>query len=226
MSRFHFTLSFRAVTRLFLVAAAAMVLGRITLSATTDGEKKKASCAYNLMQFGKAIRMFSDDHRGYISPLSGRVDRQAKEGADNAQRLKEAYAPYVQDPEIWYCPGDPYAKIHTLQPPDRKPPQDQPVMRHDHYYMSYQHVPCISQEEAPARLDAVRMVKKQNWETANLPGGVWVATPDMIHLMLDDGLFHGPPVAGMYGNVYGRNYLFRDGHVKFETEETMYRPKQ
>ena len=36
----------------------------------------------------------------------------------------------------------------------------------------------------------------------------------------------GPALPGTFGKVYGRNILFRDGHVKFETEETMRRPKQ
>jgi hypothetical protein len=225
MSRFRTACSFGFVLRFLVVGAAALLLARATFSsATTDGEYRKALCAYHLMQLGKAVAIFAQDHGGYICNLRGRVDTQDKEGADNAQRLKDAYGPYIHDPEVWYCPGDPYAKTHTLQPPDNAPPEDQPDMKHDHYYMSYRHYSSISQEEAPARLDAVRMVKDD--KTAQLPGGVWIATPDMIMLMLDDGCFHGPALPGAFGQVYGRNVLFRDGHVAFETEETMRRPKQ
>jgi hypothetical protein len=178
------------------------------------------------MQLGRAIRLFAEDHDGYICKLKGRVDQQGTgtEGADSAQRVKDAYAPYVLDPEIWYCPADPYAKTHTLPAPGFKPPPDQPDMKYDHYYMSYRHYAYIAQEEPPARLDALRRV--QDEKTAALPGGVWIATPDMIMLMMDDGCYHGPAWSGVYGKVYGRNVLFRDGHVKFETEETMRRPKR
>jgi len=212
--------SSRLLACLVLAASIALAVGPVTfLSAGTDGEYRKAPCAFNLMQLGKAIRMFADDHGGYICELTGRVSDQAKEGADNAQRLKAAYQPYIQDAEVWYCPADPYAKTHTLNPPE-----DQPDMKYDHHYTSYRHYPCISQEPTPARLDAVRMIRDE--KTAALPSGVWIATPDMIMLMLDDGCYHGPAVTGEYGKVYGRNILFRDGRVKFETEETMRRPKQ
>jgi hypothetical protein len=212
--------------RLLVVVAAALLLGRViwAQAVQTDGTTQKAACAYNLMQLGMAIQMYATDHGGYICAVSGRVDHQATEGAYNAQRLKDAYAPYVQDPEIWYCPADPYAKTHSLQYPESKPPQDQPDMRYDHFYTSYRYYAFIQQEEPPARLDAVRVL--QDDKTANLPGGVWIATPDMIMLMMDDGCFHGPALPGVYGAVYGRNVLFRDGHVTFETEETMRRPKQ
>ena len=224
MGRRHSSLPYRCLTFL-LVGAGALALGRWALPATSPpgGEYKKALCAYRLMQLGKAIAMFAQDHGGYICPLRGRPGDQKKEGADNAQRLKDAYAPYVQDPDAWYCPADPYARAHTLPAPDFKPPADQPDMTGDHYYMSYRHYSSIAQEDAPARLDAVRLVKDD--KTANLPGGAWIATPDMIMLMMDDGCYHGAPVSGVFGAVYGRNVLFRDGHVKFETEETMRRPK-
>lgn len=217
---------FRTGVRLLVVAAAAVLLSHViwAQSVQTDGTTQKASCAYNLMQLGKAISMFAMDHGGTICPLRGRVARQSWEGKDNAQKLKDAYAPYIQDPNIWYCPADPYAKSHTLPAPDFKPPADQPDMLYDHYYMSYRHYDSIEQETSPAQLDAVCAVR--GTKAAALPGGVWVATPDMIMLMMDDGCFHGPPVSGEFGKVYGRNVLFRDGHVAFETEETMRRPKQ
>jgi hypothetical protein len=225
MSRFRTFPHRRIFARLLLVGGGALLLvGATFSSADTDGRHRKAMCAYRLMQLGRAIRLFAEDHDGYICKLSGRVDQQGIEGADNAQRVKDAYAPYVLDPEIWYCPADPYAKTHTLLAPGFKPPQDQPDMRYDRYYMSYRHYAYITQEEPPARLDALRLV--QDERTAALPGGVWIATPDMIMLMMDDGRYHGPSWSGVYGKVYGQNVLFRDGHVKFETEETMRRPKR
>jgi len=224
MSRLRALLAPNVLLRFLVVGAAAVLFARATFSSTeTDGEHRKALCAYRLMQLGKAVRMFAHDHGGYICELSGRASEQDKEGADNGQRLKDAYAPYIQDADIWYCPADPYAKTHTLQPPDAQPPADQPDMKYDHYYTSYRHYNKIKQENPPARLDAVRLVKDD--KTADLPGGVWIATPDMIMLMMDDGCFHGPALPGTFGKVYGRNILFRDGHVKFETEETMRRPK-
>ena len=233
MSHLLTRLAPKALLRFLVVGATAVLFGRATFSsAETDGEHRKALCAYHLMQLGKAVRLFAADHGGYICDLRGRVDDQDKEGADNAQRLKDAYAPYIPDADIWYCPADPYARAHTLQAPDGsaplttglKPPDDQPDMKYDHYYMSYRHYDHINQEESPARLDSVRLV--QDDKTADLPGGVWIATPDMIMLMMDDGCFHGPALPGTFGKVYGRNILFHDGHVKFETEETMRRPKQ
>jgi len=222
------TSGFRAVARLVLMCAVALLIARISLSsAGSDGEYTKARCAYNLMQLGKAIRMFADDHGGCIHELSGRVALAARgeEPGDNMERLKAAYAPYVHDPSIWYCPGDPYARTHTLKPPDYKPPEDQPDMKYDHYFTSYRHYNFVRGEnKPPVRLDAVVVEKDEL--TASLPGGAWIATPDMVQLMMEDGCFHGAGQAGWFGKVYGRNVLFRDGHVKFETEETMRRPKE
>ena len=225
MQRFGAVSSLSLCLRVSLVGLGALLLAGATLSSSTpDGIHHKAMCASRLMQLGRAIRMFADDHDGYIYKLTGRVDQQGIEGADNAQRVRDAYAPYVPDPDVWYCPADPYAKTHTVPAPGYKPPADQPDMKYDHYYMSYRYYAYIQQETPPARLDGLRIVRDD--KTASLPGGSWIATPDMIQLMLDDGCYHGPPETGVYGKVYGRNVLFRDGHVKFETEETMRRPKK
>jgi hypothetical protein len=225
MSRFRSLPHWSIFARLlFLGGGALLLVGAAFSSGPTDGEHQKAMCASHLMQLGRAIRLFANDHDGYIYKLTGRIDQQGLEGADNAQRVRDAYAPYVPDPDAWYCPADPYAKTHTMPAPGFKPPADQPDMKYDHYYMSYRYYAYIQQETPPARLDGLRIVR--DYKTASLPGGSWIATPDMIQLMLDDGCYHGPPATGVYGKVYGRNVLFRDGHVKFETEETMRRPKR
>ena len=106
----------RTVQFLFLVALAVAsitltIASRAASSVATLGEYQKASCAFDLMQLGKAIHMFADDHGGYICELSGRVSLAANGGepADNMERLKAAYGPYIADPQVWYCPADPYA---------------------------------------------------------------------------------------------------------------------
>jgi hypothetical protein len=204
MGRRGFSSLCRFSARAFLVVGGALVLGRWAVSASPpDGEHKKALCAYHLMLLGRAIQMYANDNDGYICELRGRVDWQAREGKDNA---------------------DPYAKTHTRsQAPDLKPPADQPDIAYDHYYTSYRHYASVRGETTPVRLDSVLVEKDEM--TANLLGGQWVATPDMLMLMMDDGVFHGTALSGQYGAVYARNVLFRDGHVKFETEETMRRPK-
>jgi len=225
MDCFRVSLPFRSISRAVFICGGALLLGRIAFSAVPSADAdKKALCAYNLMQMGRAIQMFAEDHGGYICELNGRVKYavENREPADNMQRLKAAYAPYIVDPEIWYCPNDPYARTHTLQPPDYTPPTDQPDMKYDHYYTSYRHYNKVRGEGAPpVRLDAI--VVEQDEHTADLPGGVWVAGPENIMLMMDDGNYHGEPVEGEHGKVYGRNVLFRDGHVTFEVEETMRR---
>jgi len=225
MGRFRVSSWWCRASRLLLVCGSALLLGKIAFSAVPSADPdKKALCAYNLMQLGRAIQMFAEDHGGYICELNGRVSEavKGKEPTDNAERLKAAYAPYIVDPEIWYCPNDPYAKTHTLQPPDHAPPTDQPDMKYDHSYTSYRHYNKVRGEgAAPVRLDAI--VVEQDEHTADLPGGVWVAGPEKIMLMMDDGNYHGEPVEGEHGKVYGRNVLFRDGHVAFEVEETMRR---
>jgi len=215
----------RIGVRFALVAAAALLVARLwAASAGSDGEYKKALCAYHLMQLGQAIKMYAADNSGYICEVRGRADWRWREGSDNAQKLKNAYAPYLQDPEIWYCPADPYANTHTRTAEQHDvAPTDQPDMAMDHYYTSYRHYGNVRGETPPVRLDAILIEKDEM--TKDLAGGQWVATPDMIMLMLDDGCYHGAPSPGPYGAVYGRNVLFRDGHVKFETEETMRRPK-
>jgi len=216
---------FLSVARWLVVGGAATVLGRMAFSAGDDVAEKKVLCAYNLMQLGRAIKMYAEDNGGYICNLRGRVDWVDREGPDNAQRLKNAYSRYILDPEVWYCPADPYARTHTRTAETHGvPPKDQPDMCMDHYYSSYRHYSHVRGETPPVRLDAILV--EQDDMTKDLPGGKWVATPDMIMVMMDDGNFHGPPATGQYGAVYGRNVLFRDGHVKFETEETMRRPKQ
>jgi hypothetical protein len=172
--------------------------------------------------------MYANDNGGYIFPFHGRPAYAAsrQEPADNIQQLKAAYAPYLVDYSVWWCPADPYAHTHTLPPPDCKPPADQPDMKYDHFYTSYRHYARVRGEGMIGfgRLEA--MLFEKDRLTTGLPGGAWIATPDMIMLMMDDGCYHGPPATSEYGALYGRNILFRDGHVKFETEETMRRLKK
>jgi len=213
-----------SVTRWVIAAGFAVLLARIAVPAGDGGAENKVLCAYHLMQLGRAIKMYAQDNNGYICALRGRVDWLEREGPDNAQRLKNAYARYITDPGIWYCPADNYAKTHTRTIETHGvPPKDQPDMAYDHFFTSYRHYSSVRGETPPVRLDAILV--EQDEMTKDLPGGKWVATPDMIMLMMDDGSFHGAPATGQYGAVYARNVLFRDGHVKFETEETMRRPK-
>jgi tetratricopeptide (TPR) repeat protein len=57
----------------------------------------------------------------------------------------------------------------------------------------------------------------------NHPGGFWTASPDMLHLVMEDWPYHGagqPGALGASTPQYGKYVLFRDGRVAFMTEET------
>ena len=66
------------------------------------GKAKQAACASNLCQLALALKLYATDHGDRGHPHgSGYV------GVHNP--LFDAMAPYVGDPQIWFCPADPWA---------------------------------------------------------------------------------------------------------------------
>lgn len=103
------------------------------------------------------------------------------------------------------------------------PPRPEPPARYsdnqvDHFYASYRYYQDLPLSPAPTRLDSIATVTSMNH-----PGGFWTASPDMLHLMMEDWPYHGAGLPGAHGGgtpQYGKYVLFRDGHVRFMTDET------
>jgi len=68
------------------------------------GKARQSMCASNLHQIATAMRMYAEDHDGRGWPWdSWRPD------LDHPGLVVEVLSPYVGDPQIWFCPSDPWA---------------------------------------------------------------------------------------------------------------------
>jgi prepilin-type processing-associated H-X9-DG protein len=67
---------------------------------------RQTQCLSNLAQLGKALHMYADEWNGYTPPYNN-SDQSTRPGHDAL--LVRAFAPYLREPRVWFCPSDPYA---------------------------------------------------------------------------------------------------------------------
>jgi prepilin-type N-terminal cleavage/methylation domain-containing protein/prepilin-type processing-associated H-X9-DG protein len=99
--------AFTLIELLVVVAVVAALMGVVLpVTAALRESGRQSHCLSNLAQLGKALHMYADDWNGYIPPYNN-LDAVTRPGHDAL--LARAFAPYVRDPRIWFCPSDPYA---------------------------------------------------------------------------------------------------------------------
>lgn len=115
------------LVEILVVVAILAILAGIVLPVAHQvlARGKETSCLSNLRQLGFATRLYSDENSGYLPPFTNDLDLLLVHDAsyvvgdpDNARdplALKAALAPYVKDPNIWYCPLDPDARMTVVR---------------------------------------------------------------------------------------------------------------
>jgi prepilin-type N-terminal cleavage/methylation domain-containing protein/prepilin-type processing-associated H-X9-DG protein len=99
--------AFTLVELLIVVAIIAAILAFLLPVLGAMREKgRQTQCISNLAQLGKALHMYADNWNGYIPPYNT-LDASKHPGHDAL--LARAFAPYLREPRVWFCPSDPYA---------------------------------------------------------------------------------------------------------------------
>jgi len=211
---------------LLLIALLAAVLFFVFLPALAAAPTAEEICASNLRHLGLALRLYANDYDGYLPP---HAQRQAGGGGSQQAQaaFKAALTPYLYGlpDSVWYCPADEHARTHFGRddgfsglPPLPERPAPYSDCQIDHFYTSYRYYQDLPLAPAPTRLDSIVTITSKNH-----PGGFWTASPDMLHVMMEDWPYHGAGQPGALASPtpqYGKYVLFRDGHVAFMTEET------
>jgi len=216
---------FFSPARLIFATVTAAVVCLAFLPALAQATTAEEICASNLRHLGLALRLYANDYDGYLPPHGQR----AAAGGSPAEQaaFKAAFTPYLYGlpDSVWYCPADQHARTHFGRddgtgglPPVPERPAPYSDCQIDHFYTSYRFYGDLPVAPAPGRLDSIVTMTSKNH-----PGGFWTASPDMLHLMMEDWPYHGAGQPGALGSStpqYGKYVLFRDGHVAFMTEET------
>jgi prepilin-type N-terminal cleavage/methylation domain-containing protein len=125
--------AFTLIELLVVVAVVAALMGVVLpVTAALRESGRQSRCLSNLAQLGKALHMYADDWNGYIPPYNNSGTSLLRPGHDAL--LVRAFAPYVRDPRIWFCPSDPYAGQGTVPGIDSN---------FSHRYGSYANAPFI-----------------------------------------------------------------------------------
>ena len=125
--------AFTLVELLVVVAVLVALMGALfPLIAALREKGRQSQCLSNLAQLGKALHMYADDWNGYIPPYNNSGTSSLRPGHDAL--LARAFAPYVRDPRIWFCPSDPYAGQGTVPGVDS---------HFSHRYGSYANAPFV-----------------------------------------------------------------------------------
>jgi prepilin-type processing-associated H-X9-DG protein len=126
--------AFTLIELLVVVAVLIALMGVLMpVTAALRESGRQSQCLSNLAQLGKALHLYADDWNGYIPPYNN-SDAASSLRPGHDALLVQAFAPYVRDPRIWFCPSDPYAGQGTVPGIDSN---------FSHRYGSYVNAPFI-----------------------------------------------------------------------------------
>jgi prepilin-type N-terminal cleavage/methylation domain-containing protein len=183
-------------------------------------QARKGSCMSNVKQLCLSMHLYAGDYDGYIYPFNGRPNDAffasfpeptpdpcpTIPGDTSAQFLKAAFAPYIKNEGIFFCPSDPKARqcVNRLTMPNSAGAIDN---QYNHFYTSYRWA------NSTGLIDATAM---QAVVSGPMTGQSVEVGPSKIQAWAEDVVVHRDPNAGVFAMTYGKNIGYRDGHVKFE----------
>lgn len=108
-----FTIIELLVVSVVIVILAAMIL---PILATARESARKTQCRNNLSQLGKAIIMYSENHKELmpdVLPLPGASTAELHSGTEK-NGLGKLFPSYNRDPRLFFCPSANYYSVHGV----------------------------------------------------------------------------------------------------------------
>jgi prepilin-type N-terminal cleavage/methylation domain-containing protein/prepilin-type processing-associated H-X9-DG protein len=193
------------LVELLVVIGILAVLVALLLPALSAARRKAqgAACQSNLRQLGLAIALYTQDHDG-VMPMAWTFD-----APPLPYTWRVAVSRYVQNPQLFVCPGAPSLDMFDGQMPDTTKLAGY-AMNMVHWQPGSPNPPGTwwaheSQVALPA--ETVHLVDGDGNYEFNSPGSVGVTGSN------EHGFVRQDPAGERHSR--GSNYLYCDGHVKY-----------
>lgn len=209
---------------------------------------RQTSCLSNLKQLGLAMAQYAQDYDGKLYHLNGRGfnftgcnqctntacttdaalaflrDPEIIANPDlGPRKLLAACMPYIKNEQVFHCPSNPYARTHqcrgTVQVNGSRFDNQM-----DPFYTSFRFWPSITCEEVAGNVlidgGGSLPLNGFGFGDCTIAGRTAQVGPAEIQMFSEELPYHREPAEGVNVNgIYARQYVYRDGHVKFGFRE-------